>query len=94
MEVDGRDPIFVTLSSHDVFAAIHVPDLPGAVVRGGRHNLLPHVEGHSADSLGVGIDTAGSTHPGGHSFVGFAQEGVGTSVLRIRCILLNASAER
>lgn len=56
VEVDRANPVLVALSCHDVLTRVEVPDLPRAVVRGRRHNLLPHVECHAANGLGVGVD--------------------------------------
>lgn len=61
VEIDGRDPVTVTLASHDVFTGFHVPDLPSTIVTGRSNDLLSLMESHATDATRVcrnGVDSS------------------------------------
>ena len=56
VEVDGGDPVLVTLSSHYILVVVQVPDLPGAIITGRGNDLFLRVQAHSSNGSGVSID--------------------------------------
>lgn len=54
MEVNSGNPVTMAFTSHDVLARFHVPDFPGAVIRGSRDNLLPLMECHATNAPRMG----------------------------------------
>ena len=94
MEVDCANPISVTFASHDVFLSFHVPDLPGAVVRGCGHDLFSHVKRHSSNGLAVGCYFGARRQSARQSFVTLAEEGIRSRIFREGSILCSTLGER
>ena len=60
MEVNGRDPIAMALTGHDVFTSVHVPDFPGAIVGSSSNNLLSLMKSHTSYTFVVRRNLSGS----------------------------------
>ena len=90
MEVNGRDPVSVTFTSHDVLGGVHVPDLPGAVIGGCGNDLLPHVEGHATDALIMGLDLFLIGESSWEDLVILGKVRIGPSILWVGGIFSNA----
>ena len=84
----------MALTSHDVLARVHVPDLPRAIVGSRGHNLLPLVERHTSDASGVRRDLVGSGQTVGQWLVGLGEVGVGPSILRHPSVFGASFAQR
>ena len=81
MEVNGGDPVTMTLSSHDVLLRLHIPDLPCAVIRGSSDDLLPLVERHTTDTSCMGLDLVCSSQARRNLLVSLSEEGIRARVL-------------
>ena len=83
----------MALTSHDVLASVHVPDLPRAVVGRCGHNLLPLVERHASNTSGVSLDLSGSCQSGRNRLISLSQEWIRAGVLRHASILCDSFAK-
>ena len=57
VEIDSTKPVLVAFSGHNIFASVHVPDFPRAVVRHSSDNLFTHVKGETRNGSGVSLNS-------------------------------------
>ena len=81
VEVDGRDPVAVTLTSHDVLARLHVPNLPCAVIRGCGNDLLSLMESHTTDTSCMSSNLVGCGQSGWDRLIGLGEEWIWSGIL-------------
>ena len=93
MEVNGRDPVTMTFTSHDVFRSLHVPDFPSAVIRGSSDDLLSLVEGHTTDATSMSCDLSCGVESVGDWLVVLSEEWVWSGVLWHASVLCNSFAK-
>lgn len=62
VEVDTRDPVLVTLPTHDEFAHRHRPQLPGVVVTACGDETLLRVHSQRADRHHVSLESLAQYH--------------------------------
>ena len=84
VEVDSSKPVLVALSSHDVLAGVHVPNLPETVITGRCKDLLAHMQSHTANSAVMSFNFGGGLKPVVDGFVFTAHERVRPRVLGVR----------
>lgn len=56
VEVNGRNPVFMAFTRHDILTWLHVPDFPGTVIGRRRHNLLSGMQRKPANTFAVSIN--------------------------------------
>ena len=84
----------MALTSHDVLARLHVPDLPRAVIRCSGDDLLPLMQGHASDTSAVRLDLVCSSPASRHGLVCLREEGIWTGVFWHARVLCGALAQR
>ena len=87
MEINGGYPVLVTLSGHDVFMILEVPDLPSAVISGRSNDLLLGMECHTSNASGMSIDFLLLGHSIVEIFESFRQIWIWSGILRPWCVL-------
>jgi len=90
MEIDCRDEFAMTFSCHDVFSSVDVPNFPSAVVRGGRDDLLTHVECSATNGSVVSINILDCLYSLVKWIVGTGQEWVWARIFRVGCVFFSA----
>ena len=93
VEVDGRDPVTMTFTGHDILTRLHVPNLPCAVIRGCGDDLLSLMESHATDASRVSSDLIGRRQSGWDGLISLREEWVWSSILRHARVLGGSLAQ-